>query len=136
MKRNSIAIWKGSGKDGSGHLTTQSNALKDVPYSFNSRFAAASGTNPEELLAAAHAGCFTMKLTFVLNEAGFVPENLETMCIINFENGAIVGSHLLVKAEIKGITQEELDNCIKDAEINCPVSRVMNAKITSESTLI
>jgi lipoyl-dependent peroxiredoxin len=136
MKRNSVAVWIGSGKDGSGQLTTQSNVLKDVPYSFNSRFAEGVGTNPEELLAAAHAGCFTMKLTFVLNEAGFIPENLETTCTINFMNGAIIGSHLAVKAKIERITQEVLDECVKDAEINCPVSRVLNAKITSESGLI
>jgi lipoyl-dependent peroxiredoxin len=136
MKRNSIAVWKGSGKDGNGFITTQSKVLKETPYSFNSRFAEGAGTNPEELLAAAHAGCFTMKLTFVLNEAGFVPEELETTCEINFENGAIVGSHLSVKAKIKGISQEVLNESVKDAEVNCPVSRVLNAKITTDAILI
>ncbi len=135
MKKNSIAVWKGSGRDGSGFVTTQSKVLNETPYSFNSRFAEGIGTNPEELLAAAHAGCFTMKLTFVLNEIGFVPEELETTCTINFEKGAIVGSHLFVKAKITDISKEILDESIKEAEINCPVSRVLNAKITTESVL-
>ncbi|MFX5688971.1 OsmC family peroxiredoxin, partial [Acinetobacter baumannii] len=80
MKRNATAVWNGSGKDGNGHLTTQSTVLNQTQYSFNSRFADGIGTNPEELMAAAHAGCFTMKLSFVLGAAGFTPESLETTC--------------------------------------------------------
>jgi len=135
MKRTATAVWNGSGKDGNGHLTTQSTILDKSQYSFNSRFAEGKGTNPEELLAAAHAGCFTMKLSFVLGDAGFVPHSLETTAYINFENGAITSSHLEVKAKIKGIDQALFEASVRDAELNCPVSRVLNAQITVESSL-
>jgi osmotically inducible protein OsmC len=135
MKRTATAVWNGSGKDGNGHLTTQSTILDKSQYSFNSRFAEGKGTNPEELLAAAHAGCFTMKLSFVLGDAGFVPDSLETTAYINFENGAITASHLVVKAKVKGIDQALFDTSVRDAELNCPVSRVLNAEITVESSL-
>lgn len=135
MKRTATAVWHGSGKDGNGHLTTQSTILDKSQYSFNSRFAEGKGTNPEELLAAAHAGCFTMKLSFVLGDAGFVPDSLETTAYINFENGSITASHLVVKAKIKGIDQALFDASVRDAELNCPVSRVLNAQITVESSL-
>jgi lipoyl-dependent peroxiredoxin len=135
MKRTATAVWHGSGKDGNGHLTTQSTILDKSQYSFNSRFADGKGTNPEELLAAAHAGCFTMKLSFVLGEAGFVPDSLETTAYINFENGSITASHLVVKAKVKGIDQALFDTSVRDAELNCPVSRVLNAQITVESSL-
>lgn len=135
MKRTATAAWYGSGKDGKGHLTTQSAVLDKTQYSFNSRFADGIGTNPEELLAAAHAGCFTMKLSFVLNDAGFTPDRLETVARVNFENGAITASHLVVKAKVPGISRDVFESSVKDAEINCPVSRVLNAQITVESTL-
>lgn len=135
MKRTATAVWHGSGKDGNGHLTTQSTILDKAQYSFNSRFAEGKGTNPEELLAAAHAGCFTMKLSFVLDDAGFVPDSLETTAYINFENGSITASHLVVKAKVKGIDQALFDTSVRDAELNCPVSRVLNAQITVESSL-
>jgi len=135
MKRTATAVWEGSGKDGKGHLTTQSTVLDQTSYSFNSRFAEGKGTNPEELLAAAHAGCFTMKLSFVLGEAGFVPNVLETTAYINFENGAITASHLVVKAKVPGIERSLFDSSVKDAEMNCPVSRVLKATITVESEL-
>ena len=89
MKRHGSAVWNGSGKEGKGTVSTQSGVLKDTQYSFNSRFAEGVGTNPEELVAAAHAGCFTMKLSFVLGEAGFTPDSLETTSNINFENGVL-----------------------------------------------
>ena len=135
MKRHATAVWNGSGKDGKGHLTTQSSVLNNTPYSFNSRFAEGTGTNPEELVAAAHAGCFTMKLSFTLGEAGFIPEALETKSIINFENGAITASHLVVKANVPGIDQKRFDECVRDAEVHCPVSRVLNAAISVEASL-
>ena len=94
MKRNATAVWNGTGKEGSGHLTTQSTVLNKTQYSFNSRFADGVGTNPEELVAAAHAGCFTMKLTFVLNAAGFTADEIVTKCDITLEDGAITSSHL------------------------------------------
>src|SRR5882762_3406096 len=105
MKRNATAVWNGSGKEGSGNLTTQSTTLNQTQYSFNSRFAEGVGTNPEELIAAAHAGCFTMKLSFVLNEAGFTAETLETTSTITFENGVISESHLVVKGKVPGISE-------------------------------
>jgi osmotically inducible protein OsmC len=89
MKRQATAVWNGSGKEGNGKLSTQSTVLNNTQYSYKSRFEEGVGTNPEELMAAAHAGCFTMKLSFVIGEAGFTPENIETTCIIALENGAI-----------------------------------------------
>jgi lipoyl-dependent peroxiredoxin len=136
MKRKATAVWAGSGKDGNGHLTTQSTILNKTQYSFNSRFAEGIGTNPEELIAAAHAGCFTMKLSFVLNEAGFVTEQLATECAITFENGVITQSHLKLSAKIPGITAEKFSACAKDAEVNCPISKLLNTTITLEAELI
>ncbi|MCW3106356.1 MAG: osmotically inducible protein [Segetibacter sp.] len=134
MKRTAVAVWYGSGKDGNGDLTTQSKVLKKTKYSFNSRFAEGTGTNPEELLAAAHAGCFTMKLSFALDEAGFREKTIETTCYISFINGSITESNMVVKAKVTGITKEIFDASVKDAELHCPVSRALNAKITVESS--
>jgi lipoyl-dependent peroxiredoxin len=135
MKRYATAVWNGTGKDGNGKLSTQSTVLNSTQFSFNSRFTEGVGTNPEELLAAAHAGCFTMKLSFVLDEAGFKDKTIETTCHISLENGGITESHLLVKATIPGISQEVFGASVKDAEMNCPLSKVLNAKITVESVL-
>ena len=93
------------------------------------------GTNPEELLAAAHASCFTMKLSFVLGEAGFVAESLQTTANISFENGSIVGSKLILSATIPGISKELFDESVADAERNCPISRILNTKITIEASV-
>lgn len=135
MKRTATAVWNGSGKEGSGHLTTQSTTLNQTQYSFNSRFAEGVGTNPEELMAAAHAGCFTMKLSFVLGAAGFTPESLETQCTISLEDGAITGSHLVLKAKVPGITEEQFQAAAADAKANCPVSKAYNTNITLEASL-
>jgi osmotically inducible protein OsmC len=135
MKRHATAVWNGSGKEGKGTISSQSGVLKDTQYSYNSRFAEGAGTNPEELVAAAHAGCFTMKLSFVLGEAGFTPERLETTSNINFENGVLTESHLTVKAKVPGISKEKFDACVKDAEQNCPISKALNMKISSEGKL-
>jgi osmotically inducible protein OsmC len=135
MKRNATAVWNGSGKEGSGHLTTQSTVLNQTQYSFNSRFAEGVGTNPEELVAAAHAGCFTMKLSFVLGAAGFTPDELETRCDITLEDGSITESHLNVKAKVPGISQEQFDAAVADAKANCPISKLYNTNITHEATL-
>ena len=135
MKRNATAVWNGSGKEGKGHLTTQSTVLKQTQYSYRSRFEEGPGTNPEELVAAAHAGCFTMKLSFVLGEAGFVPETLETKAIVTLENGKISESHLVLKATVKGISKDAFDAAVKEAELNCPISLSLNTKISVESTL-
>jgi osmotically inducible protein OsmC len=135
MIRHATAVWNGSGKEGTGNLTTQSTTLNQTQYSFNSRFAEGVGTNPEELVAAAHAGCFTMKLSFVLGEAGITPERLETKCEVTFENGSVTKSHLILSATIPGISQEKFDECVKNAEANCPISKLLNTEISSEATL-
>ena len=135
MIRHASAVWNGSGKEGKGTVSSQSGVLQQTQYSFNSRFADGIGTNPEELVAAAHAGCFTMKLSFVLGEAGFTPESLETKCEITFENGAVTKSHLIVNGKVPGISKEKFDECVKDAEENCPISKLLNTAISSEATL-
>lgn len=132
MKRNATAVWEGSGKEGKGHLTTQSTVLTETQYSYGSRFEEGVGTNPEELIAAAHAGCFSMKLSFVLGAAGFVPEKLETKCVITLENGAITSSHLILNAKVPGIDPVKFEEAVKEAEQNCPVSKLLNAEITTE----
>ncbi len=136
MKRQATAVWNGSGKEGSGTLSTQSTVLSSTQYSYKSRFEEGVGTNPEELMAAAHAGCFTMKLSFVLGEAGFTPEKLETTCSITLENGAITTSHLVVKATIPGISQDEFEKAAKDAKENCPVSKAYNLDISLDASLV
>lgn len=136
MIRTASAVWNGSGKEGNGHLTTQSTVLNKTQYSFNSRFADGVGTNPEELVAAAHAGCFTMKLSFVLGAAGFTPETLETTCEIELRDGTITKSHLIVKATVPGISEEAFQACVKDAEANCPISKLYNTTISSDATLL
>lgn len=135
MTRNATAVWNGSGKEGSGNVTTQSGVLSKSQYSFNTRFADGIGTNPEELIAAAHAGCFTMKLSFVLGEAGFTPDRLETRCDITLDNGSITTSHLSVKGSVPAISKEKFEECVKNAEENCPVSKLLKATITSEARL-
>lgn len=136
MKRSANAVWNGSGKDGKGILSTQSTVLNKTQYSFNSRFEDGVGTNPEELVAAAHAGCFSMKLSFVLGEAGFTPEEIITDCLINFEDGAIVESHLILKAKVSGISQNQFEACANEAKQNCPISKLLNTKISLEAILL
>lgn len=135
MKRKATAVWKGSGKEGSGHLSTQSSVLNKTQYSFNSRFAEGIGTNPEELIAAAHSGCFTMKLSFVLGEAGFTPGELTTECTITLEDGTITQSQLTLKAKVPGITKEKFDACAEDAKKNCPISKLLNTNVSLTATL-
>jgi osmotically inducible protein OsmC len=136
MKRQATAVWNGPGKEGSGHLTTQSSVLNKTQYSYKSRFEEGTGTNPEELIAAAHAGCFTMKLSFVVGSAGFVPESLETTAYVTLEEGTITQSHLVVKAKIPGIAKEKFDECAQEAKANCPVSKALNTNITMEAELV
>ena len=136
MKRKATAIWYGTGKDGSGHLITPSRNLDAAQFSFKSRFADGKGTNPEELLAASHASCFTMKLSFVIQDHGAIPEKIETTCEITLENGSITRSHLVVDAKILGIDQEVFNGSINEAKDNCPISKVLNTQITIETTLI
>jgi lipoyl-dependent peroxiredoxin len=135
MKRKANAVWNGSGKDGKGHLTTQSSTLNKTQYSYKSRFEEGTGTNPEELIAAAHAGCFAMKLSFVLQEAGFTADELNTECVVTLENGAVTQSELTLKAKIPGITQEKFQQCADDAKANCPISKLLNANISLNASL-
>ena len=135
MKRTATAVWNGSGKEGSGKLTTQSTTLQQTQYSYKSRFEEGTGTNPEELIAAAHAGCYSMKLSFILGAAGFEPESIETASAINFDNGVLTNSHLTVKAKVPGISQEKFKECAEDAKANCPVSKALNISITMEASL-
>ena len=136
MKRKATAVWNGSGTDGKGHLSTQSTVLNKTQYSFNSRFAEGVGTNPEELIAAAHAGCFTMKLSFVLQEAGFTADELSTDCTITFDNGVITKSELTLKAKVPGISKDKFDASAKDAKENCPISKLLNTDISLDASLV
>jgi osmotically inducible protein OsmC len=136
MKRNATAQWQGSVKEGKGSLTTQSTTLNNTQYSFNSRFEDGVGTNPEELVAAAHAGCFTMQLSAFLTEEGFTVENLQTKCDINLVTGTIVSSHLTLEAKIPGISNEAFQALVTKAEKNCPISKLFNTEITSTATLV
>lgn len=136
MKRNATAVWNGTIKEGAGHLSTDSTVLEQTPYSFNSRFADGIGTNPEELLAAAHSGCFTMKLSLDLTEAGFTPGKLETKATISLDNGVISSSHLVLKASIPGITEEQFQEIVKGAKTNCPVSKSFAMDITLDASLV
>ncbi len=135
MTRNAIALWQGTGKDGKGTLSTQSTVLDKTQYSYKSRFEDGVGTNPEELIAAAHAGCFTMKLSFVLQEGGFTADEIETKCDVTLDNGVITKSHLTVTAKIPNISKEQFEESAKNAKENCPVSKLLNADISMEATL-
>lgn len=137
MKHSATAVWNGSVKEGKGKLTTQSNTLKDTPYSFSSRFAEGTETNPEELIAAAHAGCFVMALSLILGEAGFTPDSLEASSTVTIdpEKLQITSSQLQLKAKIPGISEEKFKECADEAKANCPVSKALNADITLEAAL-
>lgn len=135
MKRNATAVWQGTGKEGKGHLTTQSTTLNKTQYSFGSRFEEGVGTNPEELVAAAHAGCFAMKLSFVLNAANFTADNIEIKCVIELLEGTITSSHLNVNATVPGIDQAQFDEAVADAKANCLISKLLNTNIIVEATL-
>ena len=139
IHRTASAAWQGSGKDGKGALTSQSGVLSQTPYGFNTRFGDAKGTNPEELIAAAHAGCFTMALAFKLQGAGHVAESLHTEAKLSMEQeGAgwkIATVALTLLAKVPGMTDDEFQKLAADAKATCPVSRVLNAEITLQATL-
>ena len=136
MKRNATAVWNGTIKEGKGHLTTQSSTLSQVQYSYKSRFEEGVGTNPEELMAAAHAGCFTMKMSADLSGAGFTPEMLETTCSIELDNGVITTSELVLKAKVPGISEEQFQQIAEGAKAECPVSKAYkNLAITMQASL-
>jgi len=136
MKRNATAVWNGTIKEGKGYLTTQSTILKQAQYSYTSRFEEGIGTNPEELMAAAHAGCFTMKMSADLTGAGYSPEMLETSCTITMDNGVITTSDLVLKAKIEGISDEEFQKIATGAKSNCPVSKAYNLEMSLQASLI
>ncbi len=129
MSKYAHAHWAG-GKNGNGTISTETNALTDAPFTFATRFGEGKdGTNPEELIAAAHAGCFTMKLSILLEEAGFAADSLDTKCDITFGDGMISKSHLTVNAKIPGISEEKFQECTKDAKENCPISKSLHSSI-------
>lgn len=135
-KRKATAVWNGTGKEGSGNLSTESGALNKISYSWAKRFGDEAGTNPEELIAAAHAGCYSMKLSFLLVAEGFTADKIETTSTITLDNGAIMGSHLEVKATVPGISKEKFEECAANAKANCPVSKALaSIAITMEATL-
>ncbi|MDE3250142.1 MAG: OsmC family protein [Bacteroidota bacterium] len=136
MKRTATAVWNGTGKDGSGNLTTQSTTLSKTQYSFKSRFEQGVGTNPEELVAAAHAGCFAMKLSFVLQAAGFTAESLEATATVELGDGAITSSNIVLTAKIPGIDNARFQECAEDAKKNCPISKLLNTSIGLEAKLM
>ena len=137
--RTGSAKYEGFGKDGKGHVTTQSGILSDTPYGFNTRFGDEPGTNPEELIAAAHASCFTMALSFALAGAGFADGTLETSAKVTLDKEGdgfkISKSALALKATVPGIDEAQFAEIAKGAEQNCPVSKVLNAEITLDYTL-
>jgi len=139
MIRKARATWRGTGRDGDGDISTDSGVLDETPYSYKTRFENAKGTNPEELIAAAHAGCFTMALAFQLQTAGYTPSELSTTAAVSLEpDGAgfkIVSSALTLVADVPGLDAATFDKLAEAAEKNCPVSRVLNATITLEKTL-
>lgn len=134
--RTGSAHWEGTGKDGKGTVATESTVLNNAPYSFKTRFEGTPGTNPEELLGAAHAGCFTMKLSFVLSEKGFFPGSLDTSARVTFQDGRITQVHLDLRASVDGITEEQFQEAANEAKANCPVSLLFNAEITLSATLV
>ncbi|WP_367873631.1 OsmC family protein [Luteolibacter sp. Populi] len=137
MKRSASARWSGTVQAGSGTLTTQSGTLKETPYSFRSRFGDGKETNPEELLAAAHAGCFTMALSLFLSEAGFPPESILTRADLNFDPAAleITAIHLSLSAKVPGLEEGVFQTLAEKAKGGCPVSKVLKAAITLEAVL-
>lgn len=139
MNRTGSAHWAGDLMSGGGHVSTASGVLSSTPYSFKARFEQGEGTNPEELLAAAHAGCFTMALSLVLGQAGLKADSLDTTCTISIEKAgedfSITRSHLELKARVPGASQEAFDNAVQAAKINCPVSKLYDTEITLDAKL-
>jgi osmotically inducible protein OsmC len=136
MKRTANAVWNGSGKEGTGHLSTQSGVLKDAQYSYKSRFEQGVGTNPEELVAAAHSGCFAMALSFELQKSGFTPDSLDVTAEVTLENGTVTTSHLILKAKIPGISEEKFKESADTAKANCPISKLLKAEISLDASLV
>ncbi len=139
MIKKASAIWKGSIKEGGGTISTESGVLKEAPYGFKARFENGKGTNPEELIGAAHAGCFSMALSLMLGQAGYTPEKIETHADVTLDKAGegyeITTSHLTVAAKIPGIDQTKFEQLANQAKAGCPVSKLLKAKITMDATL-
>src|SRR5690606_19243164 len=137
MKRKANAVWNGSLKEGEGKITTQSQILKDTKYSFNSRYGEGKSTNQDELLAAAHAGCFAMALSNILGGAGYTPDSLDVTATVtmNMDKLELTGSHLTLKARIPNIDQAKFEECANAAKENCPVSKALSLDITMDAKL-
>ena len=139
MKRNVNAIWNGDGIDGNGFLTAQSGAFNKMPYSFKTRFENDNGdlgTNPEERIASALAGCFNMKLAFVLNEANFNPTELNTNATLTFIDGSVISIELILKGKVPNLNEEKFIELAEDAKKNCPISGVLNCEIILNASLV
>ena len=140
MSTYGSAVWSGGIKDGKGAISTKSGALKDYPYGFASRFEGKPGTNPEELIGAAHAGCFTMALSLILGEAKLTAEHMETKADVTLEKQsdgfAITAVHLILKAKVPGADDAKFQELANKAKAGCPVSKLLNAKITLDATLV
>ena len=139
MKRNVNAIWNGDGIDGNGFLTAQSGAFNKMPYSFKTRFENDNGdlgTNPEELVASALAGCFNMKLAFVLNEANFNPTELNTNATLTFVDGSVISIELILKGKVPDLNEEKFIEFAEEAKKNCPISGVLNCEIILNASLV
>ncbi|HVP88932.1 MAG TPA: OsmC family protein [Casimicrobiaceae bacterium] len=140
MQRKASARWQGTVKEGAGTISTQSGTLKETPYSFVARFGDGKGTNPEELIAAAHAGCFTMALSFMLNNAGFTADAIDTEAALTLDqvsgNWTITSIHLTTRARVAKIDAAKFAEIAADAKANCPVSRVLKATITMDAKLV
>ena len=139
MKKTASAVWQGGLKDGKGQISTESGALKQAPYGFNTRFEGTPGTNPEELIGAAHAGCFSMALSMILGEAGLTPERIDTTAEVTLDKQpdgfAITAVHLILKARVPGASQQQFLELASKAKAGCPVSKVLNANISLDATL-
>ncbi len=138
INRKATAIWTGTGKDGSGTVSTQSTVLENAQYSYKTRFEEGVGTNPEELIAAAHSGCFAMKLSFDLNAAGFTPDELHVTATVSLDpaKGEVVKSHLVLKAKVPGIEADQFAEIAEGAKKECPISKLLNAELTLDAELI
>ncbi|HCP28654.1 OsmC family protein [Pseudomonas fulva] len=140
MKKTASAIWEGGLKDGKGQISTESGALKNNPYGFNTRFEDTPGTNPEELIGAAHAGCFSMALSMMLGEAKLTPERIDTAAEVTLDKQsdgfAITAVHLVLRAKVPGASEEQFQEIANKAKQGCPVSKVLNANITLDAKLV
>jgi lipoyl-dependent peroxiredoxin len=140
MKTDGSAVWSGGIKDGKGAISTKSGALKEYPYGFAARFEGKPGTNPEELIGAAHAGCFTMALSLILGEAKLTADQMETTAEVTLDKEgdgfAITAVHLTLKAKVPGATKEKFEELANKAKTGCPVSKLLKANITMDATLL